>query len=76
MSRWVSIQPPFHSNKNLSIECKHEGGKGRYQLIAYDKKGNYIHGSFYPYSVWHGHCHGQLLIEDFLEEADYRLING
>ena len=65
---WYKIATPSH-NSNLVIVCETEGGYGRYRLTAYNDKDEYVYSQFYLYATWHGHCHGQLLIKDFIEKA-------
>lgn len=67
---WHQVATPAGPKTALRIECEHESGRyGRYHLTAYDGD-RFVHGVFYDWNVWGGHCYGQLLMPGFVAEAE------
>ncbi|MDU4254500.1 hypothetical protein [Pseudomonas sp.] len=66
---WFAQEVPTHPETRLHLECKTEGGMGRTYLVAYDGT-RFVHGAFYSYATWYGHCYGQLLMPAFIAAAE------
>lgn len=70
MATFYHRATPPHRQTSLRIICEAEGGRtGRYRLSAYDSE-RLVATSYYDWYVWHGHCCGQLLVDDFVAHAE------
>lgn len=70
MSEFYPSATPPHRATPLRIVCEHEGGKtGRYRLTAFDGE-HWAASQLYPWDMWLGHAHGQLLVDDFVAYAE------
>ncbi len=68
--QWYERATPSGPETSLRIECHHSGGRcGTYRLSAYDGD-RLVHSASYAWNVWRGHCSGQLLMPDFVAEAE------
>lgn len=71
MKKWIKRNtPPSKIKTELKIECSTQGGNtGSWKLEAF-KGDSLVHSKIYAWNRWYGHCYGQLLIDDFIKEAE------